>query len=114
MAGARSIYINDIVAGFWQFYPYSLRLTIYFKRKCIWIEVFFLHDHVMCCYRTKYPAYCFPLNKYAFAPVVFPEFFRGTAFFTFKSAVEIGHIAEAALVGNLRDGKRRVDQHSRY
>ena len=41
----------------------------------------------------------------------FTERFGCASLFLFKDPVEVGNIIEAAVVGNLGDGMRGVDQH---
>ena len=50
-------------------------------------------------------------NKYPVSvAIIFPEFFRGAAFFLFKQAVEVGDIIEAAIVGYFRNRLGSINQ----
>ena len=53
------------------------------------------------------------LNKYPLARVCFPELRRNAKFLSFKNTVEIRYVVEPALIGDLGNGIRRIDQHPR-
>jgi hypothetical protein len=53
------------------------------------------------------------LNKHPCSRIeVLPEFLGRAGLFLFEDPVEVGDIIEAAVVGYLSNGMRRVDEHS--
>jgi hypothetical protein len=56
---------------------------------------------------------CVLLYKYPVTGICFPEIFGDAEFLTFKYAVEVGDIVEAAFIGYFGNGVGGVYQHAR-